>query len=885
MKKTSKSFLMKLFLTCWLMMSCTCEIEAARLYLADLKQRQVPMIPASYIRLAHTWFDLKKLYNESKNSENQTQQVEEMTAYLKDCLIALKAHRINIIMLTMQTVYGETCFWTTLKESVRIYQRLITEIQPDVNLDFYQMPLRISGDSGLRLGAVVAMNRRLTYFEELIEGDKRYLRCEDSIYIMSSFGSDTPTSDFDYSILKENVIAKEVNYSVELSNITLISFFLEKVAHLLKINHCGGVDAETCLDSNGYPDIMVFYKTFFVNKQIENKEQTIDAYFTNTYSSKMLRICGIAQIHLQKATRFHVIDENMRINWQQSIDLCTDRFEKHLAYIAGKIEIGTLAQDFKLLDSINFMNLDRDDDNSDFNKLFNNRPQIMKRGDTSESYDLDEVFIYDHLDNPDIQNFGPEQLEEVTPVIELSSPYNPDNISMRAPITIPIELKPNYQLEVVEKSQSHISEDISIHRSTLSTVDSHSLNSQEVIPFGGVDMSSTKLSSSPKVERAVIPPYRIIVTEFKGFEDSSSFDNFDGHNSSEDSHQLMRIGVPTNIFTDEEPSNNSEVDQGSIPRFQTLIDGVRFFFTERSTDDVDNQFEDIINQISNKYSRKNFKRISKMLDFFDSKKKFIDCISKINYPQFFLKKMYTSNEKPAIIEFKETLLHSWDYTFFTQNHYTPSDNLPVNQMLLPFIGACHIWASEAYVTFGALDYVKREKQLMKTLTNDLINTEPLYLGGESLLETFIENFGMMIFHIGEEGCTDHEQDKFQDVIGNNQSISDAFSKYIRRAITALSMKAKNEINGLYYLLENRFEELKENLDPIYHLMFTFYDEINKIQLFENKRKKEQYFVIFKKYFSHLTLELLIAYAHGFFVAVFKIHVARIDFNDLLPIKV
>jgi hypothetical protein len=179
----------------------------------------------------------------------------------------------------------------------------------------------------------------------------------------------------------------------------------------------------------------------------------------------------------------------------------------------------------------------------------------------------------------------------------------------------------------------------------------------------------------------------------------------------------------------------------------------------------------------------------------------------------------------------------------------------VNRMILPFLGACHIWADEAYVTFGALEFVKKEKEILG-------QTPDRYLNCDSLIETFFENLGMMIFHIIEEA---HEKHIFNDKVRDHQSISDAFSKYLRRAMLTLDMRCYNDFGQLkrrFFTYSEKIHFIKRNSNVI-----KYYLKIKTVE--QNNSKKAEYFKIFKKHFYSFSVKELVNLAMNFYFSFSK----------------
>lgn len=159
----------------------------------------------------------------------------------------------------------------------------------------------------------------------------------------------------------------------------------------------------------------------------------------------------------------------------------------------------------------------------------------------------------------------------------------------------------------------------------------------------------------------------------------------------------------------------------------------------------------------------------------EKQKKFEECLLKTRDPKKYFDQLKKENgddsmkknllkegkDKNVTISFYEELFIMADETIET---LVRRDPIP-NRVYLPFIGSCLIFAEEAYVTFGALKFVKNEK---KILSGDY------KLNCQNFLENYLENFGMLFMHLKEEAL--HNGDI------RDKNISDAVSKYFRRAL-------------------------------------------------------------------------------------------------------
>ena len=263
------------------------------------------------------------------------------------------------------------------------------------------------------------------------------------------------------------------------------------------------------------------------------------------------------------------------------------------------------------------------------------------------------------------------------------------------------------------------------------------------------------------------------------------------------------------------------------------------------------------------------KEIQQMLNiakFFQGEHDFTDCIQQVGDPRFFMTKMY--NDPDYLVE-RLMLKKSIRYEVMGQIFYVPNTYSTVkqpisNRILLPFIGACHIWASEAYSTFGALEFVRTEKKLL---------AKESYANCSTLIESFIENFGMMMYHLVEIEAEHLHATKLKAM----QEVSDAYSKYLRRAMISLEINCKNDygepIVGFHMKDRSFTKSIVENI------IFLFYAEVKKVNT-NSLNKKDDYFIIFKTFFGENEISELIEMTRVFFLELHTSVFKNLNIMDL-----
>ena len=541
------------------------------------------------------WFDLKNLFYATKNNSPRD---DVKFGKVKAALTDLGTVRQKIIFDSIQHIFGDDCEWKqTLSDRAESVKRK---------------------------------------FKDFFGGHTFFLECKKYMYFLNSFGSSTVTSDFDYSVLMVSLTSIYSSIPIELAQIKEVTSKLYLTGQHISSTYCGGQPSDECLDTNGYPDIMVLYLRYYRYQSLSHKIEKKQQRYTNLFSSKILRHCLVAQVYMK---------------------------------------------------------------------------------------------LLDNLDLIDIKN---DQM--------ISQCYN--------------------------------------------------------MIFRGIEKFRTKfkLPKQYSDKERVVDPYPV---------------------------------------ADPEHPTQKEIRLNSF-------------------------LYNVLNY--NRY----IGHIKTAIEYFSTNKSFEDCISHIDRPKFFIRKMGIKKKNVRVVRFGKQLYEVVDDLFYLPNSYDPRLIFKTNKIHLPFLGACHIWASEAYITFGALEYVKFEKR---------IESGEVHVKCDTLIESFTENFGMMLYHLAEY----IKNDVFEDyLVDHNQVISDTYSKYLRRALKALDFQCKND----YELLVPTFYHKNSNLDDILvNEVYQFYLAIKDVNQ-SDPDKKDLYFEQFLKFFSGMQLLDLIRNTVQFYQKLYLYLTAHYNIEGL-----
>jgi hypothetical protein len=589
--------------------------------------------PEEYVKTCN-WFDLKNAYYDEFNKDDKSQTTTKLATALKK----MDVFRKKSIKLGMSVVFGGEslpCEFTTKPIDELFNKKYESQIKK----------LNLGGKETVWI-----------------------FLCSGYIYVVTSFGSSTLTSDFDFSVFRVDTGKFLDLPEHEISNIQQTTVRLNALDKYIKEQICHEESMQKCFDSNGYPEIMVFYNQYFKNLNLAKEDNLKEARYANVVSSKIVRFCIVSQIYIGKTVNV-LANPATRSSFYRFFSRC---FEK----LSGTTR--------KLI--------------------------TLNKG----SFDLEESEVL--KDRP----FGSRVVKR-TRLIDQSRP------------------------SVNESEQNHVQQDT-------------------------------------------------IIDDF-------------GKN-------LISYNVP----------NKKE-------QRDYILNGYKIF--EFFTKDVENP-------------KLQFKR----------------CIQNFNNPTHFMEKLYQKSKNKIIEQYRNSneenvrvfyhnkmMYYVYDEFFYLPEDYTSFLSPMTNRLILPFLGACHIWADEAYVTFGALEFVKKEKQILH-------KPPQTYLSCDSLIETYYENMGMMLFHIYEEG---HEKEILNEKVKNYQSISDAYSKYLRRALLVLDLKCTNDFGvrkRRFYIKGNFIKNFKSNA------VWKFFDDIKSVV--QDNNKKMNYFKFFKRHFSTLTVKKLITNTLDFY---------------------
>ena len=186
----------------------------------------------------------------------------------------------------------------------------------------------------------------------------KVLGCETELYIMSYFGSETPTSDLDYTITK---LEYNDNFYFHdgVRNIIQANDLITHTAKVIKTyTNTQKLSLQKKFDVNGYPDFMVVYEKNFegftlndlnIKKNIILNENNIqkfnvkqdpdlDAIFLNVYTAQLYRICFAPHAHFffvfgfNKNT-FENEYKELKKNFYKCTEVILENFKGGFAYI------------------------------------------------------------------------------------------------------------------------------------------------------------------------------------------------------------------------------------------------------------------------------------------------------------------------------------------------------------------------------------------------------------------------------------------------------------------------------------------------------------------------------------------------------------------------
>lgn len=290
--------------------------------------------------------------------------------------------------------------------------------------------------------------------------------------------------------------------------------------------------------------------------------------------------------------------------------------------------------------------------------------------------------------------------------------------------------------------------------------------------------------------------------------------------------------------------------------------------SERLFDPYPSDVEEGIRKNKAVYHPENYnfylQNVKNLTDHFLIKRDFNQCVSNVDNPRYFLFRSFSLKTPIRVIQSLRTTYEVWDDIFMIPATIQKEKVDIVNRFIPMFIGACHIWASEAYIMFGSLGFVKEEKKL---LTGEKTMECHLYI------ESFIENMGMMLYHMAEYI---KENDFQQSVAGGDQILSDITAKYLRRALLSIETPC---VNAWLKLIQSFWVDKGDFEDTLETDYYKFYAEIRAVdQSLPNK--KDLYFAAFNKILGQKKMGDLVSEGIRFFEDVFAIILSNLDLEKL-----
>jgi hypothetical protein len=203
---------------------------------------------------------------------------------------------------------------------------------------------------------------------------------------------------------------------------------------------------------------------------------------------------------------------------------------------------------------------------------------------------------------------------------------------------------------------------------------------------------------------------------------------------------------------------------------------------------------------SDYFAQKLYQNFENMFEMYSINKyknpnSFNDCIENIRDIDFFMKFLDVGDGQPESrkvalfslsnpnrkqLTTKETSFNIYSDIFYVETNDIDIEhsinNIGINRLYMTFLASCFTFADEAYSTIGPLEYVKFKNQIEEGDTP---------ISCLALIENISANFNMILIHMTEGEI------KFEDEARKFQSISDALSKYLLRALSNLYTPCRN----------------------------------------------------------------------------------------------
>jgi hypothetical protein len=619
-----------------------------------------------------------------------------------------------------------------------------------------------------------------------------YFDCGDYFYIMTSFGSQTLTSDFDFSVYRIKKNTPHLTSEMELTSIKKITKEMFDVGEYVKLQKCHEESMQKCFDSNGYPEIMVYYKGYFRDLTLNDDADLRESRYANVVSSKIIRYCVVSQIYMIRA--LDAFDER-GVAKDEFHKKFRDCYYKLWESTRGLVTINNFTLD---LNQNELVSDTRDpNDPKEIKKKYYRKPKGHRRaqynaalvsefGETVKSYQTPSKDI---------------RLQFLVNAYRMLNYFRTDE---EAPDTmfkkcVNMVDNPTQFLDKMydEKLDKNVTQYFKMGKTLKKRKMQHNGKMYEVYD---------EVFYVPESwERRPITSANPVVDN-----ESPQLQLDDGSNHSDG-------GNGSNV-SDEQDKNHSQRDtiiiheNGlNLTETQPKLDTIK----EDEQDSPHNEDDHISPDVDDEHVSPNIEHVSATE---------VDIV-------------------PDVV---------------------PEEQMEmINRLLLPFLGACHIWADEAYVTFGALEFVKNEKEIIK-------ENPTVILRCDTYVETYFENMGMMLLHVIEEAKhreTPKGPNLMKKRVANYQMISDAYSKYLRRSLLAIELPCLNDFGvqiDSFFKKEHSFRRT-----ILTHKVFKFYRKIKNVDQ-SAKDKKDQYYTIFKKHWgSVLSVSALIR-------ATFRFHFLMSD---------
>lgn len=564
-----------------------------------------------------------------------------------------------------------------------------------------------------------------------------YFDCEDFYYIMTSFGSQTLTSDFDFSVYRIKKEMETLTSEMELESIKDITSEMFNVGEYVKLRKCNTESMQKCFDSNGYPEIMVYYKEYFRDLKLETDKDMRDSRYANVMSSKIIRYCVVSQIYVIRA-----------------IDALNQRTEfPDLFYSAFRYCYFTLWDSTKEMVIMNNFKYDLEK-----NELISD--PVLEEDLTPRSRQK----IKKKLKQTGRHRRHIVSLSLITDVAESVMSYRNPTKNMRQQFLVNIFRLLNYF------RRDRKSPDV-LFKECVSMVDDPTKFMEKIY--------------QPNLEKNFLMPFK------------------PGKNI--ERRRLQHLGKVYEVFDEVFyiPENWSRRKIIRAPLFEIIENQV----PELEMDTGSGGSLGIVDQDDSSHDQ----RPTTIINPDDLQRATVDPVS-------------NTNVDPIVEE--------------VQVQEVEADEM-INRLLLPFLGACHIWADEAYVTFGALEFVKNEKEIIK-------QNPTVKLRCDTYIETYFENMGMMLLHIIEEAQHKDSRGKtlMKKPVAKFQMISDAYSKYLRRSLLAIELPCLNDFGveiDSFFVKGHSFQK-----NVLTHQVFLFYQKIRDVDQSADD-KKDQYYQKFKSH--------------------------------------